>query len=94
MLWVWVVALTACTIVVTLASKQARTTMSACIPDDDTTHTTQDEMKQAAEQAKKRNAWEGAGGDDQDKAMELVAGKVGGWVERKEGGCMVCGVVW
>lgn len=33
-------------------------------------------MKQAAEQAKKRNAWESAGGDDQDKAMELMASKV------------------
>lgn len=37
----------------------------------------QEEMKQAAEQAKKRNAWESAGGDDQDKAMELMASKVG-----------------
>lgn len=36
----------------------------------------QEEMKQAAEQAKKRNAWESAGGDDQDKAMELMASKV------------------
>lgn len=34
-------------------------------------------MKAAAAEAKKRAAWESAGGDDQDKAMELMASKVG-----------------
>lgn len=43
-------------------------------------------MKQAAEQAKKRNAWESAGGDDQDKAMELMAGKVRTGGGSREGG--------